>query len=1650
MTTLDPLAAASSIVDTYTRYLGSLITPSDPGLGAALDRAIAAAAREGLSKGPYLHVQAPYSKGASPRQLIEQGVLGPRFERFSEGFPLDRALYTHQEQALRKVAAGRNVVVATGTGSGKTESFLLPILNAIQGETFDGVLSPGVRALLLYPMNALANDQLKRLRGLLAATPEITFGRYTGDTKQSAKDAADAFKRQHPGERRLPNELLSRDEMRATPPHLLLTNYAMLEYLLLRPLDMDLFQAPGANDTWRFIVVDEAHVYDGATGAEVGFLLRRLRERVGSTAPIQCIATSATVGSDHALAARFASDLFGSAFQYEKTPDRQDVVLASRALVASDGWGSLTGEDLARDDLIGAASRAGANHASAHAVLAGDSNVLAMKRLASEHPRTLGELGALLGGARPEYLAQLVAAASASVDENGEPALAAKYHLFARATEGAFTCLSDSGPHVSLARHETCDECSWASFELACCRSCGAAYLCGSEVVDGAARRFSPKNGDSSRIVWLALDPSNPDDFDEDATVLEQADAGQLAKQVTLCGKCGALGKDGATACSDAACRDGRLIPVERISTGGAGIRTCMRCGSSRPGVVRRFESGNDAALGVVTTSLYESLPPAVDVDQGDLPGGGRKLLVFSDSRQQAAYFAPYLEDSHGRLLQRRVLLGAIERSVFEGEPGTAKDIAGEARKLASERGVFFAKMTNPERQERAETWLQAEMMSLDDRMSLEGTGLVVWRMREAGAQPPQALLALGLSDRESLDLLQVLVRTLRTQGAVGALPRVDMRDPIFEPRLGPIYARQNGSDKNRKVLSWIPTRGKNRRSEFLGKVLEASGAQGDPDQLLAGVWNLLTNPNSEFAGWLVTASAGALGTVSQLDPEAIEGFASDSDSLLWRCSVCRRVSAFNVRSVCETYRCEGTLRKWSIDSQSVDTDHYRVLYRQHEVVPLSASEHTAQWTSERAAEIQQDFIAGRTNVLSCSTTFELGVDVGELQSVVLRNVPPTVSNYVQRAGRAGRRVDSAALVMTYAQRRPHDLSMYANPRQLIAGSVRPPVVPIANERIAERHVYSIAISAFFRQELDHEGRVYRRVEDLFGPNLETSGAKRLIDWVASVPASVLASIEKVMIGTVGPAGVPIQRWTANMTSLVTLVQEEYASEVLYYDQSQEQAYAEKKGGYGDKLGRILKTLRERDLLGFLANHNLLPKYGFPVDTVEMRTPYGEAANASQLELSRDLSQAIFEYAPGTSIVAGGHLWTSSGLGRKRDRELPPVYFRICKKCDLYSEGLDRDDSPCPRCGAAPEGAAKKYFEPRFGFIATGGKDRPGDRPPRASWRGETRIAEDGVEVSQERRDLPGAFVESQLLERSKMVRINTGPTDAGFFVCEFCGRSEPAGMGERPKEHEDPLTGRACKGGSGQYALAHKYETDVVRVRLSKPWTGADSSVTAESVLYAVLQAASQELQISRDNIAGVADAFGVDHATVTLIDTVPGGAGYARLIDASLEQVLARARRIVAACECGDETSCYMCLRTYSNQRLHDALSRGSALEYLDSLWEARGNPLRAAAPESGWEEVMSLASPSLAPLLIGLESDALPPMVGLDVGPRNDWQIELAWAVEKVAVVVDDDLERESWLEGESWTVVSAVAGYDVDAILGQILDSLRKKRLSGNPI
>jgi len=1556
---VDAIGTSALLSATYRRYLRSLLPVRDPALATALADCIAASPL--LTKGPLLEATPPYRTGATLRDLIGEGVLDPAFARLGgPALPLDRPLYLHQEQALRKAAAGRNLVVATGTGSGKTESFLLPVLSALTAEHAAGTLGPGVRALLLYPMNALANDQLRRLRRLLADAPQITFGRYTGDTPERAAEGASLYESLNPGEPRLPNELLSRQEMRDDPPHLLLTNYAMLEYLLLRPADMELFEGKHGGH-WRFVVLDEAHVYDGAKAEEVGMLLRRLRERVGrgqDDAAFQAIATSATVGGHPQAVTDFAAKLFDLPFEWvDGDPARQDLAGAQRVgIPAGPLWGPLgpagylalaaaadPAAELpgraAHDPVAAGLGASSAGSGDAALLLAHEQAMARLRILLAAAPRPFTELAAEVftgtDGPRAEAaLAALVSAGAKIRDGTGSPVLSARYHLFARATEGAFTCLATGRPHVSLARHEICPDCSGAVFEFGCCKRCGAVHLAGSVERGAGGERFTSRAVRPDRHTWLLLD-AHAEAADEDDEILEQA-ATATARDAVLCGRCGALhavaaatghAVTAATGAAPCGCPAAGLRPVRRLAAASGTPNGCLACGARGTGMVRLLESGNEAAAAVLATALYQALPP--DEELADRPGGGRKLLTFSDSRQAAAYFAPYLESSHALVRQRRLILDGLAQATARDAEATVDDLIEETAAAAGRAGVFSRRESRQGRRREAARWVLRELVALDERQSLEGLGLLrVGLGADPSWRPPGPLLDLGLSAQECVLLLTELLRTVRLQGALTMPEEVDPADEMFDPRRGPIYVRGDGAEARLRVLSWLPTRGVNKRLDYLRRLLAAVGEPGsgmDARDVLAGCWRALCAAPD---GWLHATALPRLGQVHQVDHTWLTLCRGGSD--LWRCTLCRRVTTAALRGVCPTLGCAGEL----VAGRADDDGHYRALYRQTAPVPLVAREHTAQWTGLEASDIQQRFLAGQVNVLSCSTTFELGVDVGALSAVLLRNMPPTTANYIQRAGRAGRRSGTAALVVTYAQRRSHDLSRYSEPESMLTGQVRAPYVPLGNPRIDRRHAHSVALAAFFRDARDSGGRAWKTAGDFFlpaGGGEPPCSAVR--GYLTPVPAEVDTALRAVLPEPAWPRiGLTDGTWVDELCGLLDQVRAELAHDVATFEERRAEAFAARRSDLAARFERSIATITRRSLIGYLANRNVLPKYGFPVDTVELRTAHCDSQVGARLELNRDLSVAIHEYAPGSELIAGGVLWRSGGIYRLPGRELITRSYTVCRGCQHYREGGTDLEPACSACGRPAEGPVREYCVPEFGFVADPRTGKPGHAPPQRSWNGAVHVVSLGEELAEIRwQARTGALAWCHSGTRGRLVALAEGPGGAGFLICDWCGWGAP-NHGRPARSHASPLRGKPCTGPLRWRSLAHTYETDILRLLLDAP--GLGTMAQWQSLLYAVLAGAADGLEISHADIDGLVHSGADGRSGLVLFDTVPGGAGSVLRIAGALDTVIRTAVRRVASCDCGPETSCYGCLRTPRNERHHEDLSRGAALTALESL--------------------------------------------------------------------------------------------------------------------
>ena len=1013
----------------------------------------------------------------------------------------------------------------------------------------------------------------------------------------------EAFAKNYPSELDLDNELKSRQVMQASPPHILLTNYAMLEYLLLRPADSSLFDGDTGR-FWRFIVLDETHVYSGANATEIAMLLRRLQDRVTGGKPhmLKAIATSATLGGgpqDFPAVVSFASDLFNLAFEWiQDNPARQDVIEATRVPVSELGeaWGTgsptlyrqlatwaddwRTAADAERTRLttpiLSLASlppvpapvlQQAQKEAKQQPELAlpillfyllrGDRQLQRLRARLEQRPTDLAALAKELFDEDEESIVHLVSAAIlARVRAEDAPLLPARYHVFARALEGAFVCLNTSAherpgqvpvPRLFLKRHRFCPHCSSRVFELANCTRCGASYLIGDMTPgdkleeDGTVPKLADQNylvqnsalydEVAKNIAYFVVEPQTSE-WDEDEALVSGAESDEMLlasnlETMKLCVHCGAV--YGANERKRCKC-EGALISIYRVETHRAKtLRRCVRCSThSSSGVIYRFLTGQDAPVSVLADALYQHVPQSRNEKEQDKPGAGRKMLNFTDSRQNAAFFAAYLDRVHQRNLRRRLIMLTLEDALRHGDNCLRlQDVLPRLVKRAEMAGLYSETEGRDERERIAAVWLMQEFSPLDRRISLEGVGLVHFRPVEPTQWEPPAFLQAApwsMNRADVLSLIELLLNTLRWQSAHTYLlsGRVDLlKDESFAPRQKAFYVRATGgvTKKDYGILSWMPQGFSNARLELVQKWLINPRGMDDQEakeqarQMLPELWTYLTDSASPWHHHLVAETVGRDGVLLRLDHRMweLEVTRSNPEASWHVCDRCQNLSHVNLDSICPVYGCGGRLQTIRPGLDVLQDNLYRDIYSHGNAIPMRTEEHTAQWVPTKAAAIQNQFIQGDVNVLSCSTTFELGVDVGDLQAVVLRNVPPTTANYVQRAGRAGRRTDSAAFVLTFAQRRSHDLTYYEQPEKMVAGQVRPPIVVLANDRIIRRHLHSVVMAAFFRWAKDTSGITYANVGEFFVPEDRPIGHDLLAQYLEHRPAALGDALDRVM-----------------------------------------------------------------------------------------------------------------------------------------------------------------------------------------------------------------------------------------------------------------------------------------------------------------------------------------------------------------------------------------------------------------------------------------------------------------------------------------------------------------------------------------------------------
>jgi DEAD/DEAH box helicase/Domain of unknown function (DUF1998)/Helicase conserved C-terminal domain len=1652
---INPIQVANEIESRFRRYL---LTSFDfPEAYADLRAQFRDALNrpERLFRGPYLHGLAPYVRDVSVAKLIERKVLPAQLSRIPLLQPADRPLYKHQVQAIESVRKGRNIVVSSGTGSGKTLAFLAPILAEILENPV-----PGVHALLLYPMNALVNDQLKNLRRVLHDVPKVRFGRYINVevTSQTEKEG----RRLHP--EAPPNEVVSREVFRKAPPHILVTNYAMLEYLLLRVDDSPLFEGP-----WRFIVIDEAHTYSGAKGSEVALLMRRLQCRVKkpNDRQAQCIATSATLGTASPERQKDVLAFVRSLFNVEFGD--ADLILEAKEHTFVEG-GCEPNPLVYTDQIVTSACQPGAKwtlqlsnalkqygfkdsvvdraavdgvrsvEEGLYQVFREDSRTQQL-RDAAKQPRDLRSVAALVLNSEDdravEQLCGMVRICSLARVPGGDARLVpCRYHFFVRGLNGAYVALGKNKeqiiPQLFLEPMRQTPDGSAHTLELRACRKCGQPFLFGQRFSEGGkdvVRVLGTPQDGRGQSAWFTWEPPTPRSEDE-ADEADLGDGKQLPFPVL------------AYKPADGGIREltSGSLEVDEVKIWlvqpGLELKRCFACGGRD--TITAVRADAEAAQAVVADAFYRSLPPAVcppaKREVLGYPGKGRKLLAFADSRQSAAYFAPYLENSNLEQRMRRLIYQAILKAEERLPEVDADTLASFMLRVAEDEEMFAATLPRGQRDETCKRAIIAEFcLPFGRRQSLEALALVACTMcLEKRWDPPEELLKY-LEPAQIHDAAQVLAATLRLLKAVELPPPLSADDPAFKYQKGQqaVIARGSQHQAGRYQLHGFgPERAPHlqRRSGYLLRVLEnAAHLRGLPQPSADDVVHLL----DEFWKGLIHASRPVLRQV-QVAPGTVghqlrwENLGFRSNGVWHFCTHCQQWSAFNVHGVCPSFRCVGKLET-ADPTVRLSENHYRRIYSLpgEAPIPLTAREHTAQIAPKLATAYQLAFQdghhadEGQINVLSSSTTFELGVDLGDLEAVFLRNVPPSPANYQQRAGRAGRGIGSAAFAVTFAMPRSHDEHFFGQPPLMIDGLVRPPRIDLCNETLFLRHLHAVLIADFARDWARTMSSTLKTIGqflsagpgnapptplDTFLGQLSTmiKNNERVQDVL--LPGGHLAWKADVLCDRIRKAFLGASEYFAEEVKMYETAIAEVESRRLEAENAKNRDQARKLYSFKGFLQERLDGLYDTDWVTFFSDRSILPSYAFPIYNVNLATADRE------LKLERDLRIALSEYVPGAAVVAKGRLWRSVGVRFPFRKSLERKWYARCPNCWHVMRHLDEaqvfSDGICPVCkhdGQHPNRRKHTYLVPEYGFttdLILAGEDLSFDRPERIPASRVMFVPQQEANESV-RAELGSSStrLEVRTTQRADFFVFNDGnePNGLGFRLCKKCGRQVELEGKKKPKvrAHKTPNGGKDCP--CDKYDLVHLGH-DFISCAAQLTFSGTNQPYNQQDywlgLLYALLGGMADALGIEANDINGVIrpiELHGSVVQEVVVFDDVPGGAGHSLRLENhdELLDVLRAAHARVANCRCGNTASCYGCLRSYRNQFCHDQLSRGPVADYLGRLLQAattnpdedqpytlpdRGNALRAVIRESSHLDI-----------IVDRLTDAGPP----EIGP---WYIQL----------------------------------------------------------
>ncbi len=1691
MDALLPGRQAMRLRDGLLDYLTTTFALADADARAALLELLADES-EGMFKGPYLRSGMPFSP--APRRAVSP----------LDWMPTGFVPYAHQAAALRRLSSlhGRPqpTLVTTGTGSGKTEAFLLPILDHCLRARRQGI--NGMKALILYPMNALANDQAQRLARMITQPDStghqplgsITAALYTGEATAGGRTSGPTTKVTEHG------LITDRAIIRDDPPDILLTNYKMLDQLLLRSADQRLWEKSA--DSLTYLVLDEFHTYDGAQGTDVAMLLRRLGLALKSYWPehgsdadthtadewgralgrITPVGTSATLGpredapSGALDITDFATRVFGERFD--------DSCVVGELRQAPEDWSTIP--RLA--DYRPSASGAGLDHAVTEQVaadvvaqLADDTDPAELCRIvltalhldpATDDLKTLARsstfirdfLASTAQATHVTELAKLVRGNPETLETRRRFVIAvhgALGHLRARGNGGGPDRLmpsteahmwvrelsridryadsaaryrwSDDGPPVA---GDDATQAGGIAFPAIHCRFCGRSgwgvelgpvgdQLAASD--ENIRRHHASREGRFRPLL------NAPADIDTDAPP-ETGLAWFDPRERRLI-----------TARADVdttAVREGRVLRVVTHTGEDAdddsAKDTCPSCGQRD--AIRFMGSAIATLMSVTLSNLF---------GQAELDEAEKKSLVFVDSVQDAAHRAGFVSARSHTLTLRSVLQSAGDA------PRSLPELVGRAVEQADEpfkRYRLLAPNLVAREEEFSPFWTRdhppAKLVTIAKQRllfsaalefgltssfgrTLERTGTMSAHVdlaapsllraaRRALNSLDQTLFTDEADDRALLAWVRGMLERIRTQGGIWHpwLENYVLGDgdrwrlwsnrgrpkymPPFRPgRSTPAFPRVGGTtiDPSKALLDPV-TGAQAWYSRWTRRCLSVDGATGG---VLARL--LLDHLAKDQQLRAVTTASGA--TVYAIDLDRIlvapthDDHVADGRHTL-RCSVCHGEFPVSLTSgdelagaPCLHAICAGTLAP----HRGVPGNYYRRLYRSAEVRRVVAREHTSLLDPVKRLEYENAFKSSQDdptapNVLVATPTLEMGIDIGDLSSVMLASLPRSVSSYVQRVGRAGR-LTGNALDLAFAQGRGEFLPRLGDPLSLINGAVTPPATCLSAEEILRRQYIAHLADTLARDPdaihprttgtalAQPTGGTNTFLDQLVAASRRPGAVDRFLDAFA-VDGNLTATLRPDALealrdwatpardgssGLMATIGQAAQHWHATQQDLkdrlTQLVAELPDLEAREQD-SDDDARALKEARAEQRMLEAQIGQAHGDFwISALERIGLLPNYSLVDDSVQLDVtmswidPDTGEYHSENADYSRASANALRDFAPGASFYASGHQIDIDAVDVGHDGSAIRA-VRLCPHCG-YSHEDDDTPTTCPRCGKSGINDVGQRFETieltRVSAYVRRDESRIDDsNDERVSAGFAIVTAADVDPTALQRRWYTTDGLGVAYLKGMDVRWYNLGPrrhtageiTIAGntlhgprFRICEGCGHLDRAGLANSRDEHRPWCRHRhSQEEHTRSVLLTRKLTTEGVTLTLPQGIAFGDDVFAVPSLTAAVLLGLRESYGGAPDHldVAYVKDPLLDNRDALLLHDLVPGGTGYlAELADPTqLWEVLSRALVRVRDCECADEgrLSCHRCLLPFASPFNREVTSRISAERHLRTL--------------------------------------------------------------------------------------------------------------------